>query len=58
MTITELKVMGEKTIIVILQIIVKSVARYLENTDIKENNSDIGTKRVPKHTFDYLLLLL
>ena len=26
----------------------------IEKVDSKENNSDIGTKRVPKHTFDYL----
>ena len=25
----------------------------IEKVDSKENNSDIGTKRVPKHTFDY-----
>ena len=26
----------------------------IEKVDSKENNSDIGTKRVPKHIFDYL----
>ena len=26
----------------------------IEKVDSKENNSDIGIKRVPKHTFDYL----
>ena len=26
----------------------------IEKVDSKENNSDIGTKRVLKHTFDYL----
>ena len=26
----------------------------IEKVDSKENNSDIGTKPVPKHTFDYL----
>ena len=26
----------------------------IEKVDSKENNSDIGTERVPKHTFDYL----
>ena len=26
----------------------------IEKVDSKEKNSDIGTKRVPKHTFDYL----
>ena len=26
----------------------------IEKVDSKENNSDVGTKRVPKHTFDDL----
>ena len=26
----------------------------IEKSDTKENNSDIGTKLVPTHTFDYL----
>ena len=26
----------------------------IEKVDSKENNSDVGTKRVPKHIFDYL----
>ena len=26
----------------------------IKKVDSKENNSDVGTKRVPKHTFDYL----
>ena len=26
----------------------------IEKVDSNKNNSDIGTKRVPKHTFDYL----
>ena len=40
--------------------IIKCVLRYafssyiIDKVDSKENNSDIGTKRVPKHTFDYL----
>ena len=27
---------------------------FKEKVDSKENNSDIGNKRVPKHTFEYL----
>ena len=30
----------------------------IEKVDSKENNSDIGTKRVTKHTFDYLVVAL